>query len=179
MFRFDFDYAQYNLRETLPVTKWSAYTNGNRLIHQMKNGRHSFESINITEYLKNCLKTNHVEYSEGENLAEQLNTIKDKKTHAAVRDGLFNAFFWSLQMRNSNSETGEDFIISPVMNHSGDFYCSSEKNADLPVDADASGAYNIARKGLMIKRRIDESKPEDKIDLKISNAEWFEYASIK
>jgi CRISPR-associated protein Cpf1 len=179
MFQFVFDYDQFNLRDTMPITKWTAYTNGNRLIHQIKNGQHSFVTLDITKYLQDYLIENHIDFKNGSNLITELNAIEDKRKHAAVRDALFNTFFWALQMRNSSSETGEDYIISPVKNSTGDFYCSSDRNESLPIDADANGAYNIARKGLMIKQRIDASKADEKVNLNISNTEWFEFASKK
>lgn len=55
-------------------------------------------------------------------------------------------------MRNSNPETGEDRILSPVKDKNGNFYDSSkyDEKSKFPCDADANGAYNIARKGLWI-----------------------------
>ena len=47
--------------------------------------------------------------------------------------------------------------------------------ADLPVDADANGAYNIAKKGLWVIEQIKEAKGK-KPKLAISNKQWLAYA---
>ncbi len=87
-------------------------------------------------------------------------------------------------MRNSitgSTNPEDDYLISPVRNSTGKFYDSRDykgDNAALPTDADANGAYNIARKALWA---IDVLKntPEDEIDgakLSITNAQWLEFA---
>ena len=45
----------------------------------------------------------------------------------------------------------------------------------IPVDADANGAYNIAKKGLWMLKQIRESN-NNKINLAISNKEWLKFA---
>ena len=83
-----------------------------------------------------------------------------------------------LQMRNSSPESGEDYLISPVADKNGTFFDSRNGIGGLPVDADANGAYNIARKALWIIDRIkncDESEIS-KDGMSISNREWLEYA---
>ena len=83
----------------------------------------------------------------------------------------------TLQMRNSDEEKGIDQIISPVKNSKGEFFVSGS-DSSLPVDADANGAYNIAKKGLWIIRKIKET-PEDKIwgiNLALPNKEWLGFA---
>ncbi len=71
----------------------------------------------------------------------------------------------------------DDFILSPVE----PFFDSRQlKNykpseAPLPVDSDANGAYNIARKGVMILERIRDfvkEKEEDKLNLSITKTDW-------
>ena len=80
-------------------------------------------------------------------------------------------------MRNSNAETEEDYILSPVAVNGVHFSSIDEankgKDADgnwisrLPVDADANGAYHIALKGLYLLRN-----PENK---KIENEKWLQF----
>ena len=43
-------------------------------------------------------------------------------------------------MRNSISNSGIDYLISPVLNDEGDFYDSRLAGNDMPKDADANGA---------------------------------------
>lgn len=84
-----------------------------------------------------------------------------------------------------NSITGstlpeDDYLISPVANDRGEFYDSRNykgSNAALPCDADANGAYNIARKALWAINVLKDT-PDDmlqKAKLSITNAEWLEY----
>ena len=48
----------------------------------------------------------------------------------------------------------------------------------LPENADANGAYNIARKGLLLVERIKGCPDEklDKVDLKVTNLDWMKFA---
>ena len=73
-------------------------------------------------------------------------------------------------MRNSDSK--KDYILSPVKNKNGEFFDSRNAQVFLPIDADANGAYNIARKGLLIIDHI--RKGEKKIE--IANEEWLDFA---
>ena len=84
-----------------------------------------------------------------------------------------------------NSITGstlpeDDYLISPVANENGEFYDSRNykgTNAALPCDADANGAYNIARKGLMLieQMRNTEDDKLNKIKYNITEKEWLDY----
>ena len=94
------------------------------------------------------------------------------------------------QIRNSGVKREDDnFLYSPVRNENGEHFdtCNHANNGDLSeiVDADANGAYNIARKGLImdahIKRWIESGRPmksakkDEKtsdLDLFVSDKEW-------
>jgi CRISPR-associated protein Cpf1 len=68
--------------------------------------------------------------------------------------------------------------MSPVRNESGKCFKTEISDKKYPCDADANGAYNIAKKGLWIVEQLKKS-PEDKLDkvnLAISNKEWLAYA---
>ena len=86
-------------------------------------------------------------------------------------------FYWNLlnQIRNSDKSKDEnesDFIQSPIWSEKiNDFFDSRKKyQIDLPENGDANGAYNIARKGIMIVDRINENS--QKPDLFIKNTDW-------
>ena len=100
---------------------------------------------------------------------------RDKKLASDV----FYIFKNTLQMRNSNAATGEDYIISPVKGKKGVFFSSSAKDKSLPQDADANGAYHIALKGSLVLDAIDEKLKDDgKMsykDMYISNPDWFKF----
>ena len=94
------------------------------------------------------------------------------------------------QIRNSGKELKDDnFLYSPVRNENGEHFDTRnhEKNGELKqiVDADANGAYNIARKGLIMdahikywinsgrpKKSDKKDKKESDLDLFISDREW-------
>lgn len=93
------------------------------------------------------------------------------------------------QIRNSGEKNtiNDNFLYSPVRNGNGDHFDTRnhETNGELSEikDADANGAYNIARKGLImdahIKEWIRQGKPKRKddkktvdLDLFVSDREW-------
>ena len=80
-------------------------------------------------------------------------------------------------MRNSVTGTDEDYLISPVMNAKGEFYDSRKADDTLPKDADANGAYHIAKKGLMWLKQIKAFDGSDwkKLDFDKSNRGWLQY----
>ena len=86
---------------------------------------------------------------------------------------MFYAFDRTLQIRNSSSRTGEDYIQSPVLNGRGEFFDSRKAGLGLPVDADANGAYHIALKGLLL---LEENLAAKTPDLKIEHKAWFRFA---
>ena len=74
------------------------------------------------------------------------------------------------QIRNTGKdEKDNDFILSPVREASGDFFDSRKiKNGEkLPQNGDANGAYNIARKGIIMNEHIKKEA-----DLFVRNEEW-------
>ena len=89
---------------------------------------------------------------------------------------LFELFKLMIQLRNSVTGTNIDYMVSPVENHYGTFFDSRTCDSSLPANADANGAYNIARKGLMLARRIQATPENDPISLTLSNKEWLRFA---
>ena len=82
-------------------------------------------------------------------------------------------------MRNSitgSTAPEDDYLISPVMNSTGTFYDSRKGLPGLPKDADANGAYNIARKGLMVVQKIREADDVMKAQTLIKNEDWLAFA---
>ena len=82
-----------------------------------------------------------------------------------------------LQLRNSIINQDTDYILSPVAEN-GVFYDSRRHADNLPIDADANGAYNIARKGLYLLRKIKADRSA-KPELCISNKEWLRFVQDK
>jgi hypothetical protein len=74
------------------------------------------------------------------------------------------------QIRNTGKdEKDNDFILSPVREANGDFFDSRKiKNGEkLPQNGDANGAYNIARKGIIMSEHIKKEA-----ELFVRNEEW-------
>ena len=85
------------------------------------------------------------------------------------------------QIRNSGNIIEDDnFLYSPVRDENGIHFDTrnAENNGPLSaiVDADANGAYNIARKGLIMDAHIKYANqhniPMSDVDLYISDEEW-------
>ena len=188
MFSFTFDYKDFFGKNTqIPrKTKWTVYSNDKRIKYDSKEKQ--YHDVIVTEKLKQLFTEMDFPWEQGENLFDAIMTFgageADRKDLQTIHffDELYRTFVLILQMRNSNSRTGEDFIISPVKNENGAFFDSriQEKlgeEAKLPKDADANGAYHIALKGLYLLRQFDKT-PEDKlkkVDMKISNTDWFNF----
>lgn len=175
VFEFTFDYKKFEYGATDYICKWTITSFGKRILSYRNKEKNSmWDNVEKypTEELKELFKNYKIDYISG-NLQKEILNIDNKTFY----DGLFNALKLILQMRNSISNSEVDYLISPVKNKSGKHYNSDEarKNGDnLPVDADSNGAYNIARKGLMIIERI--KKGETKKLTVISNKDWLEYA---
>ncbi len=72
------------------------------------------------------------------------------------------------QIRNSGkTEEDADFILSPVRDKNGNHFDSRKINLNLPTSGDANGAYNIARKGIIMCEHIKRD-----LSLFISDEEW-------
>ena len=94
------------------------------------------------------------------------------QTEKAFFERLLHLLKLTLQMRNSITGTDVDYLISPVANEKGDFYDSRTADATLPQNADANGAYNIARKGMWVVEQLKKAEDLKKLKLAISNKEW-------
>lgn len=175
MFRFDFNYDNFDINQPIFKKDWSIYTNGYRIITQRNSlGKWDHTKVDLTNELKALMDINSIEYENEKDLKDII--LSDKN----LIEGIYKIFRYTLQMRNSNNE--EDSIISPVM-YKGEFFNTNNlKDEHLPKDADANGAYNIARKGLLaIKNLLDESTSDEKVYIKtsISNKDWYEYIQNK
>lgn len=183
-FEFAFDYDDFTTKATGTRTQWTLYTYGTR-IETMRNPQNSkqFDSpeVDLTQKFKVLFAKYDIDLMG--NLMEQICSQND----VAFFKDLLHLMYLTLQMRNSETKTEVDYLISPVMNKNGEFYDSrveakkgKDKNGNwiskLPVDADANGAYNIARKGLWIVEQIKQTDDLTKLKLAIGNKEWMRYA---
>ncbi|MDR1479138.1 MAG: hypothetical protein LBJ00_09365 [Planctomycetaceae bacterium] len=93
------------------------------------------------------------------------------------------------QIRNSDDpekDQDENFLLSPVRNEQGKHFDSRKpqkhENSDLPTNGDANGAYNVARKGIIMYGHIKQWIKDNKIyklNLFVSDEEWDLWLSDK
>lgn len=172
------DYNNFTTRAEGTRTQWVITTRGERIRqyrNPTKNNTWEYETINLTELFDMLFATYHI---------EKLGDIKASllacsETNKEMYLQFMQLLKLTLQMRNSNTEKDPnaalDYIISPVADANDRFYDSRNGLPHLPKDADANGAYNIARKGLWAIEQIMHSKEGDKINLAITNKEWLSF----
>lgn len=149
--------------------------------------------INLNEEFKKLFDQYSIDYLH--NLQLQI-TSQDSAT---FYQEIMHLLKLTLQMRNSRTVNPEDkedkedktkqsdqdqdqaqyrnndYIISPVKNQNGIFYDSRRDYEEWPENADANGAYNIARKGLLVLKHLKEGVAENKI-CNITTEEWAKFA---
>ena len=176
VFEFSFDYKNFDYGSIDYIGKWTISSFGKRILtyrNKDKNSNWDNKDIEPTEELKKLFKENSIDYINSVDLKSEILQINKDDFFK----NLFNIIKLILQMRNSKTNTDIDYLISPVKNKSGKHYNSDEtkkKGDNLPFDADSNGAFNIARKGLMIIDRIKRGET-NKLTI-INNEEWLEYA---
>ena len=164
--------------------KWDIYTRGERLVYSKKENK-TF-SVKPTEKLKEIFDDKGINWKNEENFLHSILSVDAEKANAPFFDELLRSFNTSLQMRNSipnSSNAEDDYLISPIKAEDGTFFDSREqfslgKDAKLPIDADANGAYHIALKGLYLLKNNFNQNDKGYIE-NISNADWFKFVQEK
>lgn len=180
MFEFCIDYGKFPRCNSDYKKTWTVCTNSSRILtcrNKEKNNMWDNKQIVLTDEFKSLFGEFGIDYKG--NLKTSILSI----SNADFYRRLIKLLSLTLQMRNSitgSTLPEDDYLISPVANDRGEFYDSRNykgTNAELPCDADANGAYNIARKALWAISVL-KSTPDDmlnKANLSITNAEWLEY----
>lgn len=180
MFEFCIDYGKFPRCNSDCKKTWTVCTNSSRILtcrNKEKNNMWDNKQIVLTDEFKSLFGEFGIDYKG--NLKTSILSI----SNADFYRRLIKLLSLTLQMRNSitgSTLPEDDYLISPVANDRGEFYDSRNykgTNAALPCDADANGAYNIARKALWAISVL-KSTPDDmlnKANLSITNAEWLEY----
>lgn len=175
-FEFSFNYHDFGGRAKNDFRKlWTVCTYGKRVRefrNPDNNNQWDSEIVDPTERIKALLTKYGVDFSS--------KTLKDdilKVDRSDFFTELLYQFKLTVQLRNSvaNSTAPEDdYIISPVADKNGVFYDSRnyDQNSSLPCDADANGAYNIARKGLWAIEQIKAADDISKVRFSIKQKEW-------
>ena len=170
-FAFTFDYGKFKVFQTDYQKTWTVLTNGKRIVYDRESRTHN--TIEPTTIIQDALKKQGVQCVDQLNVLAEIEKIETKD--ASFFNSICYAFEKTLQMRNSNSETGDDYILSPVKNKNGLFFNSDEADDKLPKDADANGAFHIALKGLYLLQHISETDEK----LKIPHEKWFEFVQSR
>lgn len=180
MFEFYIDYSKFPRCNSDFKKSWTVCTNSSRILtfrNKEKNNMWDNKQIVLTNEFKSLFNEFGIDYKG--NLKSSILSI----SNADFYRRLIRLLSLTLQMRNSitgSTLPEDDYLISPVANENGEFYDSRNykgTNAALPCDADANGAYNIARKALWAINVLKDT-PDDmlnKAKLSITNAEWLEY----
>lgn len=165
-YEFDIDFNDFNPEYKETKTYWTICTYGTRIKNKLLEKSKGWESI---EYdLTKEFNSLFLKYNINSNYKEEIMKLEEPRFFEQF---LF-LFHLTLQIRNSKINSDIDYILSPVKNRDNKFFDSREQICNLPKDADANGAYNIARKGLILYNRIKIKKQNKKIDYKIKNAEY-------
>lgn len=177
-FEFEFDYDKFTQKAHGTRNKWTLCTYGKRL-RSFKNPTKQYnwdsEVVALTDEFKRILGEADIDIHE--NLKDAIRNLEGKRRK--YLEPLMQFMRLLLQLRNSKAGTDEDYILSPVADENGVFYDSRSCGDQLPENADANGAYNIARKGLMLIRQIKEAKELGKVKYDISNKAWLNFAQQK
>lgn len=176
LFEFELDYSKFPRGTVDFKQKWTVCTYGDRIKtfrNKAKNNEWDNEVINLTNAFKELFGEYNIDYN------NELKAQILSQSSAKFYENFIKLLSLTLQMRNSiTNNVDVDYLISPVRNSTGDFYDSRNYNINSPVpcDADANGAYNIARKALWSIDQIKHSKDVKKAKLSISKKEWLEFA---
>lgn len=175
-FELSFDYNDFNSKAEGTRTRWTLCTHGERILtfrNPDKNNEWDSMTINLNERYQWLFSRYDIDVHS--NLKEAICCQTEKEFF----EELLRCFKLTLQMRNSKTGTNIDYMISPVADENGHFYDSRLCDDSLPKDADANGAYNIARKGLMLISQIKKAADLDKLKFDITNKSWLNFAQQK
>lgn len=156
--------------------QWKVCTYGDRIVsyrNKEKNSQWDSKRMDLSPEFKALFEKYGIDYRG--NLKEAILRQTDKKFF----ENLIFLLKITLQMRNSvpnSTKPEDDYMLSPIRNQSGGFYDSRKAGKALPADADANGAFNIARKGLILVNRIQETNDKTQPAGGIQREEWLQYA---
>ncbi len=170
-FEFEFDYMKYTNKAEGTKTRWTLCTNNERIEtyrNPEKNSQWDSREVGLTKEFVSLFEQFGINFKDNAGLKEAI----CRQTEKAFYERLLHLLKLTLQMRNSITGTEIDYLISPVANDKGEFYDSRTAAEILPQNADANGAYNIARKGLWVIDQIKQADDLKKLKLAISNKEW-------
>ncbi len=175
-FEFEVQISEFTDRAYGERDHWVLCSFGKRIKafrNKEKNSQWDYKELDLTTEFMDLFSRYQIDIHS--DIKDQIVVIKEKDFWVNLIDDLKLL----LQMRNSIAGTSVDYMISPIMNKNGRFYDSREGNRyGLPQDADANGAYNIARKGLWVMEQI-RNTDGGRIKLAMTNQEWLSFAQAR
>ena len=174
-FEFSFDYNNFHKKLEGTQTQWTLCTYGPRIRtfrNPEKLNQWDNQEVNLTDEFKKVFAGAGIDIHG--NLKEAICSLSERKHLEA----LMQLMKLLMQLRNSITNSEVDYMISPVVVN-GVCYDSRSCDNNLPQDADANGAYNIARKGLWVLRQIQNTQADEKPKLSLSNKEWLQFVQDK
>lgn len=183
-------YFTYDLKKTVREpkdgfphkTQWTVCSCVERSYYNTKNKTHSEPKV-VSEDLKELFKKFNIE------LKEDIQTIiADENTDEKFLRSFLKYFNTILNMRvvHPKEEKGSsknDFISSPVKPYFdsrkiAQFDGEQENKKQLPANGDANGAYNIARKGIILQKK-NYFREQIKVLLKAEKLSEKSFGAIK
>lgn len=171
-FEFDVDYEKFPRGSIDHRRKWTISSHGERIINTQSRRN---DIVKPTEEFKALFSDFRIDYRI--NLKKQIEEQSAKEFFGRF----MSIFSHVLQMRNSISSSDEDYLISPVKGNDGVFFDSRRADASMPKNADANGAYNIARKALWAIHVL-KNTPDDELKsakLSVDKAAWLKFAQYE
>lgn len=164
VFKFDVDFTKWNPQYASSRTKWTLTSYGTRVRtyrNPEANNMWCSEEVDLT--------------AEFDAILNRYNGELKTKDVPSYKKFMY-LFKLMLQIRNSMTGTEVDYLLSPVVGENGCNFDSREVGLSLPEglphDADANGAYNIAKKGIMVVENIKSNVNSPCI---ISNTDYLEF----
>ena len=138
-------------------------------------GKGTHQLFIVTDKIIDALNRAELNFITNKDVKDLLIQSQSKALHETMMY-CFNAIL-TMRVTDASKEKGtheNDFILSPV----APYFDSRTNYCFLPENGDANGAYNIARKGIMLLEYINEFEPSEKNispDLLIRNNDWQNY----
>ena len=171
LFAVDVDYEKFEGTASSLRKKWTLWSYGERIrtYRDRKTGQWNWEEIDLSDSFRRFFDRCGIDITG--DIRKQLLEHQDKET----LEGFIYLLRLTLQMRNSVPNGQEDDLISPVRDENGNFFDTKTlpKGNGLPENADANGAYNIARKALLMIREMRED-PKHQFQT-VKREDWLEY----
>lgn len=171
-FEFTFNYEKFTHKAEGTRTIWTLCTHGKRIDtfrDPNQNSQWTSVEVNLTEQFKSLFAMYGIDIN------TNLQEVIINQDSAEFFKKLLKLLKLTLQLRNSITGTDIDYMLSPVADKDGIFFNSETCGDNLPKNADANGAYNIARKGLYFVKQIKKQMDLDKLKLSITNKEWLKF----